>query len=338
MSMCTQPLGRARPSPRTVRIGKIVFGSAVALGLIADFNDVAPGSEQAQVHIAGTRPFADTSPFNTPVNPDPLIDANSAAMVAQAARTGMVHANLYEYGIPIYTATASTPKHAVDCTGPATWGVCPFESRAMPIPAGAVPNRGSDGVMAVIDTATGTVGEYWQVNSPARSSTSTTWGAVNLVSGSGWGGSSTGAGASRIGGVVRIAEIEAGVIDHALVMQSDNVCKDVFRPPALKTDGESTRRDCLPAGARLQLDPGLDVSTIDGITPGEVTVARALQIHGAYVIDRADTSLSISFELAPDATSSSPGSVYQEAGFAWDYYGMPNIPWDKLRVLDAWED
>jgi hypothetical protein len=25
--------------------------------------------------------------------------------------------------------------------------------------------------------------------------------------------------------------------------------------------------------------------------------------------------------------------VYTQAGLAWDYYGMPHIPWDRLRVL-----
>ncbi len=42
-----------------------------------------------------------------------------------------------------------------------------------------------------------------------------------------------------------------------------------FRPPALKTDGDSRRADCLPEGARLQLDPALDLGSLPGLTPGE---------------------------------------------------------------------
>lgn len=44
------------------------------------------------------------------------------------------------------------------------------------------------------------------------------------------------------------------------------------------------------------------------------------------------------FELLPDATSSNPGSVYVDAGLAWDYYDMQNIPWSQLRVLSSIED
>ena len=104
------------------------------------------------------------------------------------------------------------------------------------------------------------------------------------------------------------------MIEHALVVQSDTVCAGVFRAPAIKTDGDSTRTDCLPEGARLQLDPSIDVSKITGITPAERTVARALQRYGAYVIDRGGAPLSVSFERAPDATASSPGSAYVAAG------------------------
>jgi hypothetical protein len=189
--------------------------------------------------------------------------------------------------------------------------------------------------MTVVNTGTNTVDEYWQAQ---KSGTGwrTTWGAVNSLTGSGWGGSSTGSGASRLGGVVRVSEIQAGLIDHALVMQSDSVCKGTYRAPAIKTDGDSTRSDCVPEGTRLQLDPSINVAAISGMTPGERTVARALQVYGAYVIDRANTSLGISFELAPDGSWTTPGSVYKAAGFNWDYYGMPHVPWSKLRVLKTW--
>jgi len=188
--------------------------------------------------------------------------------------------------------------------------------------------------MTIIDPAAGTVDEYWQARRVSGGWT-TSWGAIRSLSGSGWGGTSTGAGASRLAGVVRVAEIEGGQVPHALALQSDTACAGTFRTPAIKTDGVSTRSDCVPEGSRLQLDPAIDVAAIPNITPGERAVARALQIYGGYLIDRADTSLSVSFELAPDASPTSPGTVYKRAGFAWDYFGMPHVPWAKLRVLAA---
>lgn len=320
-----------------LRISSIVAVGALTVSPSSPFPEAAVAttdSPEPAVSVSEDRPFADTSPFNVPISDNPVLDPNSAAMVAQASRSARVYANLYEYGIPVHSAPVGTPRHAVGCTAP--WGTCPFHDRLVAIPSHAAPNSGSDGAMTVMDTVTNTVSEFWQARRSADGQWTTTWGAINSLSGSGWGGNSTGSGASRLGGVIRVEEIQAGVIDHAVAVQSDNVCKGVHRAPALKTDGVSTRSDCLPEGTRLQLDPSIDVTTISGITPGEVAVAKAMQVYGAYVVDQGGAALSMSFQLAPDATSTSPGSVYEAAGFRWDYYGMSKVPWSRLRVLATW--
>lgn len=276
--------------------------------------------------------LAPTSTFNKRITPLPRLDPKSKAMVGQLSRDGMVYANLYEFGVPIYTATPDTPRFPVDCAMEGFWGACPLSKVPMPIPEGAHPNTGSDGVLAVIDPSTNTIGEYWQA-SYADGAWRASWGAVNPLSGSGWGGASTAAGASRVAGVVRVSEIQRRSIKHALVLQTDNLCANKVRRPALKTDGTSKRSDCIPAGARVRLDPKVRLSSIKGLTAGERAVARALQVYGAYVIDTGGAPLSISFERASDATADSPGSVYAEAGLSWDYYGMPHVPWHRLQVL-----
>ena len=280
------------------------------------------------------RPFAASSPFNVPVVADPALDPDSAAMIARLSRAGLGHANLVEFGIPIYQADADTPRRPVQCTI-TEWGPCPLADESpRPIPANAEPGVGRDGAMVVIDGGAGTADEYFQATA-GSGGWITGWGTITSLSGSGWEGGTTGAGASRLGGIIRVADIQAGRIPHALVLESDTACAGTFRPPAVKTDGESTRPDCIPEGARLQLDPTIDVAAIPDITPGEVAVARALQDYGGFLIDRADTSLAVGFEVAPDATPTNPGAVYTQAGLAWDYYGMPHIPWDRLRVLAA---
>jgi hypothetical protein len=316
-----------RCRPGLIRLG----GVLAATTLLAVSAAGAPTAA-----AAATRPFAAGSPFNVLIRTAPQLDPASAAMVARASRDRQAYANLYEYGIPISSATSTTPRYSIACAMEGAWGHCPLSDRPMPIPTGARPSTGTDAAMVVMEPAKGSIGEYWRA---ARRGTGWTasWGAVNSLSGSGWGGASTGAGASRLGGVVRVAEIRAGVIDHALVLQTDNACARVYRAPAIKTDGDSTRADCLPEGARLQLNPAIDVARIAGITPAERTIARALQRYGAYVIDRGGAPLSISFERAPDATSSSPGSAYRAAGLRWDYDGLPHIPWSRLRVLKTWQ-
>jgi hypothetical protein len=131
--------------------------------------------------------------------------------------------------------------------------------------------------------------------------------------------------------VIRLSEIEAGVIPHALALQSSSACES-FRAPALKSDGRSPGPDCIPQGARLQLDPDLNLAELD-LSPGTRAVATAMQQYGGYLMDVAATPLSVSFELDTTAAPGALGDVYEKAGFRWDYDAMENVPWAQLRVL-----
>ncbi len=274
-------------------------------------------------------PFAADSPWRQAIPERPSIDPGSAAMIGHVQSTRGVFANLVQYGVPIFTAQPGTPEYRVQCVGQ-NWGICPFAGWPVPIPAGAQPNSGSDAAMVTVDKASGTVFEFWRA-SRAGDQWSTQWGAVNSLHGSGWGGAATGSGASRLAGVIRVAEISAGAIPHALALQTNNACS-TFRPPALKSDGTSLRTDCLPEGARLQLDPALDLTTL-GLRSGELAVATAMQTYGGYVVDAGGAPLSVSFELDTSAPPPGLGKVYQAAGFRWDYDPMDHVPWEKLRVL-----
>jgi hypothetical protein len=259
-------------------------------------------------------------------------------MVSWLSRTGRANAALFEFGIPIWEANAASPRVRVQCAMSPAWGPCPFQD-LIPMPAGAEPHTGSDGALVIVDRAAQQSFEFWQLRR-GGDSWLTSWGTIQDLRGTGFqsGASSTASGASRLGGVIRVAEIANGRIPHALVMSSDSSCQQVFRAPAVKTDGESPRPDCTPQGARLQLDPNIAVAALPGITPGERAVAKALQDYGVYLIDKGGAPMSVSFELARDATSAqSPGAVYQRAGLAWDYYDLPHIPWRRLRVLRRWD-
>ncbi|MFI5509281.1 hypothetical protein ACIA48_17580 [Mycobacterium sp. NPDC051804] len=274
-------------------------------------------------------PFSPSSPWRQELPSNPPIDPGSAAMIAAVQPEPALYANLVEFGIPIYETDSNTPSHAVNCTV-VDFGECPFDGWQVLIPDAAVPNSGSDGVLVTVDESRAISFEFWRaVKSGNKWSTS--FGAVNSLSGSGWGGAATGSGASRLAGVIRLEEIAAGVIPHVLALQTSNAC-NTFRPPALKSDGDSTRADCLPEGARLQLDPSLDLSKLN-LSAGEMAVATAMQRFGGYVMDVSGAPLSVSFELDTNAAPGTLGTVYQDAGFRWDYDAMERIPWDKLRVL-----
>ncbi|EHB55962.1 hypothetical protein MycrhDRAFT_3156 [Mycolicibacterium rhodesiae JS60] len=273
--------------------------------------------------------FASSSPWRQLIPSDVELDRNSDAMIAAVQRERALNANLVEYAIPIYEVGPATPSYSVKCTE-YTNSICPFAGWPVLVPDGAIPSTGTDGAMVTVDAASGTIFEFWRAVRKGEE-WSASFGAVNSLRGSGWGGMSTGSGASRLGGVIRVSEIKAGVIMHAVALATDNACK-TFRPPALKSDGDSVRDDCLPEGALLQLDPSLDLSKLN-LTPGERAVAVALQRYGGYVMDVAGTSLCVIFERDASAGPGSIGETYTKAGFRWDYDAMEHVPWEKLRVL-----
>lgn len=299
---------------------------AMVLALVAVSGGVSCSSPSAVETLAN--PFEASSPWRQEIPSDAPVDPNSAAMIAGVQAERALHANLINYGIPIYVANADTPTHSVSCTR-VDYGICPFAGWPVAIPDGAEPNSGSDGVLVSVEKDTGVIFEFWRAVHDGDK-WRTEFAAVNSLHGSGWGGAATGSGASRLAGVVRVDEIAAGEIPHALALQSNNACP-TFRPPALKSDGTSSRSDCIPEGARLQLDPSLDLNALN-LKPGPLAVARAMQRYGGYLMDVADAALSVSFEL--DRTKPGElGETYSKAGFRWDYDAMENVPWEKLRVL-----
>lgn len=316
---------RARPGARSAAAVVVAVG-AVLLGAAESRSAPVPAPVEQQARM-----FSATSAWNVRVPADPVIDSRSADTVARLAREGRAVANLYDYGDPVFDAREDSPQVVVECTR--DWGTCDLERRPIRIPEGARPNSGSDGRMIVVDRVSRQVCDFWQAERTATG-WSTSWGTCASTDGDGRGpsGGATGGGVNALAGVVRTEEMRRGRIEHALSFATDNSCRRVFRYPATKTDGTSSRADCLPEGARVQLDPSIDVAAIPGITPGEVAVARALQEYGAYNRDNAGAPMAFAFE-----NPIGDADPYPAAGFRWDYYDMPHIPWSELRVLRNWD-
>ena len=246
--------------------------------------------------------------------------------------------NLFEFGIPMFVASATDPLRQIRCTMP--WGVCaPSRRSPLRVPDAAVPNNGSDGSMVIIDAVNHRTIELWQAQRQPNGDLSASWGSINDLHGTGHtGAGGSGSAISRVAGVVRLDEFASGTIPHALAVSSSYACRDRFRPPANQTDGISDLPACLPEGTRLQLDPTIDLNSISGLTPGEQIIGRTLQMYGAYVVDRGGAPLAFAFQRAPDANSvDDPGTVYRAAGLSWDYFGLRKLPWDRLQVLARWD-
>lgn len=284
-----------------------------------------------------------------PIAADAETAADSATWVSYFSEPGEQHiANMYRFGVTLVSAsdiTESTPRYDVGFTK--RWGSDPFGSATVAIPEGTRIPAGSDRHIAILDPATNQAYGIWQAKYDSATDTwSGSWGGATALDGDGIDqtGSATATGLARYAGVVTADEFSAAVeantgINHALVF-STNIAGPDFVGPAIKSDGSNIAGVAvpIPQGYRVQLDPSIDVDAIPGITPGEKVIAKTLQTHGAYVGDQGGARMAFMFELLPDATSSNPGSVYVDAGLAWDYYDMQNIPWSQLRVLSSIED
>jgi hypothetical protein len=313
--------GGSDPDPATLSAGATSVTAATR----------PPATRPPRFGPSQGRPFAARSPWNTPIPANPVLDGRGAAIAGYlgSGRPYTAFANLYRFGIPVYDAGPSNRRRAVRCTKP--WGTCGLARQAVPIPAGARPSQGSDAAMIVLDWSGRRAYEFWQARRHGAGWVAS-WGEVVDLDGDGTGSGATGAGVPTLAGLVRTYEIEHGRIDHALVFSTDNACRAVHRRPATKTDGTSTRPDCIPQGARVQLDPSIDVDAIPGMTSGERAVARALQVYGAYCRDSGGARMAFAFQDPAGGPDPYPG-----AGLSHDYDDMPHIPWSRLRVLRRWD-
>jgi hypothetical protein len=102
---------------------------------------------------------------------------------------------------------------------------------------------------------------------------------------------SRGAGMPYLAGLVRRCEIVQHRIDHALALAFPNTTAQ-YVYPARKSDGEVPVGQGLPEGARLQLNPSISAAAIHrwGCDGACLTIARALQRYGMFVVDTSGRS------------------------------------------------
>jgi hypothetical protein len=186
----------------------------------------------------------------------------------------------------VYIAGPSDP--VVDVSYPAGWGY-PGGTLHIRMPAAANGAAGTDGELVVI--ADNVVHNFWQFNrTSTTTATASSYGAANVLTGTGWGTSSpflsagiTAAGASELAGLLVQAETDAGEINHALHIAADYaITKPGFTGQAISGDGGASS-GLFQEGARLGIPPGTAMPS--GLSPLGQKVFRAYVKYGAFVID-----------------------------------------------------
>jgi hypothetical protein len=288
--------------------------------------------------------------WNAPLAADAPLDPQSAAVTAAfraeiarelAARTGP-WIQTTDNSTPVYTVPASQPRVRVALDVTAAYGVTLQSAfAAVPLPDGARPAAGADAHLTVYQPSTDSLWEFWQLRRLADGWHARWGGAMQNVSaspgyfssvswpgaGSYWGATATSL--PLLGGLIRTSELQAGRIDHALAISVPNARAGLVAFPAQRTDGTSGDPAAIPEGARLRLDPTLDIDAL-GLPPVARAMALAAQRYGMIVRDK--TLVATGF-FAEDPTPAGADPYPQLFGGQAPIDLLARFPWDHLQLV-----
>jgi hypothetical protein len=284
-------------------------------------------------------PFAASSFWNKPLADNAPIDPTSPALIADFQRQlnaapPWINTNQYSTSLYVVGRDQPTVRVALDDAAridprlQAAW-------EKVPLPADAKPAAGTDGTVVVWQPSTDTMWEFWRLAKTDAGGWHAVYGGrmTDVSTNEGrytaprtWGAAATGL--PWLGGLMRLSEIRANRFDHALAIAIPEARAGVYSYPAQRTDGRSLLPNTLPEGARMRLDPNLDIASL-GLSPLVRAMAEAAQRYGIVV---RDTGGSVAF-YGEDA----PGNLYYGSG---GLFGgkLPDallaaFPWSRLQVL-----
>ncbi len=324
---------------RHIGLGEMCFSTGPTLNCptlpVCQSVNATDGAVPLMSDFAYQPPFAADSIWNTPIGAGAPVDPGSDTMIAGFAAVadaqGGIALSYQNSGVPVYIADANTPTVNVQLLDSNT------SLNGVPIPPGALPECGFDRLLGAFDPQASLFYEFWIMEQLNDGSWRANTGNVIDVNGSGIfpGNGSVASGVrasgfSLLAGMIWPQELQAGAIHHALAFYYFPTRSGGPVPPATASDGVVNDPAALPIGAHLQLDPNLDLNTLN-LQPWERTIAEALQTYGMYCADTGNgIALSMlhgySFQGDPYA-GLLPPSAYD--GFAF----LNKLPAQSFRVL-----
>lgn len=315
-------------------------GSGALIGSELGGSGVVTVPTAPPVVVPNSRPFAATSPFNTPIPAGTQwYDHIRLHTMPAGLGGGQQHWYLNFALTPVYAAgsdplwTVTLPDYIAlewNRNRPAT------TFTGIRAPSGLVTGAGTDNVLILIQPD-GSYIEIWQavINNGAHTITGANpsgWATGNILTGSGvgglvaQGGNNAGVRASNFSwaaGLITPEDLASGVIDHALVMAlPQQMLKDTYaayRPPATAWDNNSGSYGPFDAGTRIGVPAG--VAAPAGLTSYGTMIFNALQKYGAFVGDYTGGNLAAIYvdNRVPNDATIWPVYAY------WDWGGMADL-------------
>ncbi|HAY05473.1 MAG TPA: hypothetical protein PKV67_07475 [Hyphomonas sp.] len=314
---------------RSILPAAALLGAAMLTGCAQTGAKTASVATEVAAETGPFRPFNATSPWNTKIPADAKIDPNSDVLMADFAELNPLHINIAEWSVAVYQVDAkTTPRQYVQGLYPNQYGRGFGPRKRIPIPNGATaggPNPGT-GYIVLEDRKTGTAWEMRQAGQNKDGGWYAGFGATVDLRGNGvnppWmvaesplmAASPRPSGVPLSAGLIRVDELKAGRIEHALAFAYGNVRTNAFVAPASTAmpsrEGRADNPFGLPLGARIMLDPAYDIENTM-LSPSAKVIARALQEYGAILVDEADGAV-IYAEAAPDQLAEFKGLLSSE--------------------------
>ncbi|HXS48300.1 MAG TPA: hypothetical protein VN756_12660 [Solirubrobacterales bacterium] len=304
----------------------------------------SPTPSSAASRLPG-RFFAPDGVWNTPIAAgvalDPTSDARTAALAEQARTIGSM-INTDRYSTPIYTVDADQPTvrvrldtHNQDLERAVA---------SVPLPADARAATGTDHHLVVWQPSTDTMWEFWRLRHEPDGWRAGYAGRMtdvqenpgyyrrvidadnSVVEQPWWGATATSL--PLVGGLITFRDLRQGRIDHALALGVPQVESGVKAFPAQRSDGRFSGLTSIPEGARLRLDPTLDIHSL-GLPPTLRAIAVAAQRYGLIVRDGSSAVSLYGQDPTPLAQNPYPALF---SGLR-PYKFAALFPWNRLQLM-----
>jgi hypothetical protein len=333
-----------------------VDSASAPYGLQAHRPEVGAGSRNAAIVSLSAQAstvfdnwYSPVSPWNTPLPSKPPIAPNSSSLIAAMRNrwcpTGCI--TPASTSVPsVWIATRSTPRVTVEINYP----TCNARRVQVPIPANAVPgvtpwiDDDPEPMMVVMESQTGVEWDFYKITRPGvppKSSgpecdATSNWAATveyrynpGWTAGLGAGGGTRGSGTWLGSGIIRPRDtrMAAGSTwDHALAFAYPGTLGTYVWPATSVSGSCDDGNSCVPAGARIQMDPTIDCTTWPSLVgEWQRQLCRTLQRFGMIVVDTGGG-------LATEQIASVRPYVYPwESARRW---GLPSDITAYLRVID----
>jgi hypothetical protein len=151
-----------------------------------------------------------------------------------------------------------------------------------------------------------------------------------------WGSSATSL--PLAAGLVTKRDLQRGRIDHALSIglpnltpQTSIIASGQWAFPAQRADGKSTLSAAIPEGARLRLDPSLDLNSLR-LSPFVRMLAEAAQRYGMIVQDGSAATVIYGEDPSPYERAGEQ-NFYKTLAGSPDINTLASFPWNRLEVM-----